>query len=271
VSGKLLRYQPACMSESEKPGAEPGKAGSPTEKKVESGASDPPAATKPRPKAKAKGWKPPVVEETPVIGGRFLIAAAMIGGLTLVPLSCLGQKLEPKDPPPSPVAEWKVGAKSTLRITLVTADYGGLACAFDKEFEGKHCVNKTDTEVWPREPNAPLDDNKANIVQPYRTWNDNKLVLVAGLWATPALATRLHIEPPGNLLPEKLARFVVECKVHFAGEMEKPKLKWGSGSSWNADPSQTMVQVAVPDSCQLIPEPSEPCPGGVICALLTRL
>jgi len=258
------------MSESEKPGAEPGKAESPTEAKVE-GASTKPAAAQPRRKVKPKGYRPPIVEETPVIGGRFLIAAAIIGGLTLLPLSCLGQQLEPKDPPPSPVAEWKVGAKSTLRITLVTADYNGLACAFDKEFEGKHCVNKSETEVWPRDPNAPLDDNKANIIQPYRTWNDNKLVLVAGLWATPALATRLHIEPPGNLLPEKLARFVTQCKVHFAGEMEKPKLKWGASSGWNADPGQTMVQVAVPDSCELIPEPSEPCPGGVICALLTRL
>jgi hypothetical protein len=164
-----------------------------------------------------------------------------------------------------------VGGKSTLRITLVTADYASLACAADKEFEGKHCGNKSESEAWPRDPNGPLDDNKANIIQPYRTWNDNKLVLVAGLWATPALATRLHIEPPGNLLPEKLARFVTECQVRFVGELEKPKLKWGSGSSWNADPNTPVVQVAVPESCKLIPEPSEPCPGGAICALLTSL
>jgi hypothetical protein len=243
------------MSESEKPAAK----------------AEPTAPSKPKPKAKPKAAPTPVVEETPVIGGRFLTAATIIGVATLLPLSCLGQQLEPKDPPPSPVAEWKVGARSTLRITLVTADYGGLACAYDKAFEGVHCANKTETEAWPRDPSAPLDDNKAKIIQPYRTWNDNKLVLVAGLWATPALATRLHIEPPGNLLPEKLARFVTECRVHFVGEMESPKLKWGSGSSWAADSNTKTVQVAVPDSCKLIPEPSEPCPGGVICALLTKL
>lgn len=255
MSGKLLRYHPASMSESEKPGA-----------------NAQPAVPK-KPKASAKGSRPPVAvtEETPVIGGRFLTAAAIIGALTLIPMSCLGQKLEPRDPPTSAVSEWKVGGKSTLRITLVTADYAGLACAYDKEFAGKHCVNKSDTEMWPRDPMAPLDDNKANIIQPYRTWNDNRLVLVAGLWATPALATRLHIEPPGNLLPEKLARFVTECKVHFVGETTEPKLKWGPSSSWNADPTTKKVMVAVPDSCQLIPEPSEPCPSGVICALLTRL
>jgi hypothetical protein len=255
VSGGLLRYQPAVMTESDKPAA----------------SGQPPAPKKAKTSTKAKGYRPPLVEETPVIGGRFLIAAAIIGGLTLLPMSCLGQKLEPKDPPTSKTEEWKVGGKTTLRITLVTADYAGLACAFDKEFAGKHCANKSETEVWPRDPNAPLDDNKANVIQPYRTWNDNRLVLVAGLWNTPALATRLHIEPPGNLLPEKLARFVTQCDVHFVGEMEKPKLKWGPTSTWNADPTTPSVMVAVPDHCDLIPEPSEPCPGGVICALLTRL
>ncbi len=234
--------------------------------------STPPAAPdKPKVRTKAKAKRAPVVEETPVISGRFLTAAGIIGALTILPMSPIGATLEPKEPPRSAVSEWKVGGKSTLRITLVTADYAGLACASDKEFEGKHCANKSESEAWPRDPSAPLDDNKANIIQPYRTWHDNKLVRVAGLWATPALATRLHIEPPGNLLPEKLARFVTECQVRFVGEIEKPKLKWGPNSSWNADPNTPVVQVAVPESCQLIPEPSEPCPGGLICGLLTRL
>lgn len=256
------------MSESEKPAGTGDSAAPGTEKKPAGQAS---GSIKAKAKVRPKGPRPPLEEETPIVGGRYLTAAAIIGGLTLLPMSCLGAKLEPKDPPPSAVSEWKVGSKSTLRITLVTADYSGLACAYDKEFEGKHCANKSESEMWPRDPNGPLDDNKANIVQPYRTWNDNRLVLVAGMWATPALATRLHIEPPGNLLPEKLARFVIECQVHFVGEMEKPKLKWGPSSSWAADNVVAKVPVAVPDKCQLIPEPSEPCPGGGICALLTRL
>ena len=224
-----------------------------------------------KPKAKAKGRRPPSAEETPVIGGRFLVAATIVGALVILPMSPIGAQLEPKDPPRTDTSSWKVGGKGTLRITLVTADYATLACASDKEFEGKHCGNKSENELWPRDPNAPLDDNKANVIQPYRTWNDNRLVLVAGLWATPALATRLHIEPPGNLLPEKLARFVTECQVRFVGEIEKPKLRWGAGSSWAADSNTNNVMVAVPESCKLIPEPSEPCPGGLICGLLTRL
>lgn len=242
------------------------------EKPAEAPAESSKAPVASKPKAKAKGKRPPVVvEETPVIGGRFLAAAAIIGGLVILPMSPIGAQLEPKDPPKTDTSTWAVGKKGTLRITLVTADYAGLACAYDQEFEGKHCINKSDTEVWPRDPNAPLDDNKANVIAPYRTWNDNRLVLVAGLWAQPELATRLHIEPPGNLLPEKLARFVTECQVRFVGKMEKPKLKWGPSSTWNADRDTPSVFVAVPESCKLIPEPSEPCPGGAICALLTSL
>src|SRR3954463_5353886 len=239
------------MSESEKPAAN-------TTPKSPAGASTPTSA-KAKATARTKRSRPPVahVEETPVIGGRYLIAAAIIGGMTLFPhWSALGQALEPKETPASKLDEWKVGGHTTLRITLVTADYAGLACAYDKEFEGKHCANKSETEAWPRDPNAPLDDNKANVIQPYRTWNDNRLVMVAGLWATPALATRLHIEPPGNLLPEKLARFVTQCDVHFVGEMERPKLKWGPTSSWNPDPNSDHVMIAVPDHCDVIPEPS---------------
>lgn len=251
------------MSESEKP----------SESAPPPESAEQPAASKPKVKVKTKARKPPPVsEETPIIGGRFLVAAAIIGGLVVVPMiPALGARLEPKEPPKTDTSKWEVGGKGQLRITLVTADYAGLACANEKEFEGKHCANKSDTEVWPRDPSAPLDDNRANVIQPFRTWNDNRLVLVAGLWAQPALATRLHIEPPGNLLPEKLARFVTECQVRFVGKMDKPKLKWGPSSSWSADRDTQTVFVAVPESCKLIPEPSEPCPGGLICSLLTRL
>src|SRR4051812_23793023 len=93
------------------------------------GTTPPESATPPRPKPKAKGKRPAVPEETPVIGGRFLWAALIVGGATILPMSPIGATLEPKEPPKSNTQEWKTGGKSTLRITLVTADYNGLACA----------------------------------------------------------------------------------------------------------------------------------------------
>ena len=61
-----MRYHPAAMTESEKPPASAASA----------------AAKKPKPKLKARR-RAPVVEETPVIGGRFLTAAALIGACAL--------------------------------------------------------------------------------------------------------------------------------------------------------------------------------------------
>jgi hypothetical protein len=238
----------------------------PTGKIATAEAGSPAATKKKRPKR-----RPEPQEEVPVIGGRFLTAAGIILATTFIPLSPIGATLEPKEPPRTDISKWKTGARATVRITLVTADYNGLACAADKDFEGRHCANKSEKEPWPRDPNAPLDDNKQLIIQPYRTWLDNRLILVAGMWATPALAMRLHNEPPGNLLPEKLARFVSECEVRFVGEFDKPKLRWGSGSGWNADPNTPKVPVAIAESCQIIPEPSEPCPEGLICAILKNL
>ena len=204
-------------------------------------------------------------EPTPVIGGRFLGAAVILGLMVLIPASPLGNLFEPADPPGTDTNAWQPGQKSTLILTLVTADANALTCASPQSFEGRHCAFKTESEPWPRDPQAPLDDNKAGTIQPYRTWLDNKLILVAGVWAQPSLAMRVHREPPGNLAPDKLARFTAECKVHFAGKMDKPALRWAPGQSWGTE-QPTMVAIA--DECQVIDEPSRDCPEGPICALM---
>ena len=192
----------------------------------------------------------PVEEPTPVISGRLLIAAAIILVLTLVPRSNLGALFEPKDPTVPKPNTWKVGGKATVALTLVTADYNKLACASESVFEGYHCAFKSENEPFPREPGAPLDDNKATIIQPYRTWLDNQLVLVAGLWAHPALALRLHREPSQGVDEEKLARFVVECQVTFIGVLANgSKLRWNPGQ-WIAPDMNAIV--ARPDSCKLV-------------------
>jgi hypothetical protein len=191
-----------------------------------------------------------VVEEPPqVIGGRFLVATGIVLGLTVLPMSSLGSIFEPKDPTIPKPNTWEIGNKATVAITLITADYAKLACAHDKEVAGYHCGWKGENETWPRVPGAPLDDNKATVVQPYRTWLDNQLILVGGLWAQPAVATRLHREPTAGVDEDKLARFVVECQVTFVGKMDGVKLRWNPGS-WSP-PDQTPM-LARPDSCKMI-------------------
>jgi len=192
----------------------------------------------------------PAPEPTPVISGRLLIAALLIAILTFIPKSQLGALFEPKGDTDAKPNSLKVGSKGTVKLTLITADYNKLACASESVFEGYHCAYKTETETFPREPGAPLDDNKAKIIHPYRTWLDNTLVMVAGLWAQPALALRLHREPPMGVEEDKLARFIVECEVTFIGVLANgSKLRWNPGQWVNPDMNAT---VARPDSCKLV-------------------
>ncbi|HEY4104864.1 MAG TPA: hypothetical protein VGM44_13280 [Polyangiaceae bacterium] len=225
----------------------------------------PSASKKPSPRANLRRTDDDDDELPAVIGGRYLAAAIIIGLTVVIPNSPLGNILEPRDPPGADTSTWVTGQKSDLILTLVTADANALTCASPQAFEGKHCAFKTESEPWPRDPGAPMDDNKANTIQPYRTWLDNKLVLVSGVWAQPSLAMRVHNEPPGNLAPDKLARFTAQCKVHWAGKMDKPVLRWAPGQSWGTE-QPTMVAVA--DECKVIDEPSRDCPEGPICALM---
>jgi hypothetical protein len=207
----------------------------------------------------------PEVEPTPVISGRYLVAAILLGGATLVP-SCnfLGGLLEPPEPQGSDLPNWVPGKTGTIRLTVVTADEASLTCASTESFEGKHCAFKSETEAWPRDPKLPLDDNKTNVIQPYRTWFDNQLILVSDVWAQPELAYRVHREPAAGMMPDKLARFVTECKVRFVGRMEKPDLRWQPQQNWGVE-KPTVVAAAT--ECHVVDEPSGECPVGPVCAL----
>jgi hypothetical protein len=223
---------------------------------------------------KASGATRPVTrrvdeeEETQVVGGRFLVAALIMGALTVIPMSALGNLFEPAEPPPTDTSSWVPGSKGMIRLTVVTADAASLTCASTQSFEGRHCAYKSESEVWPRDPEQPLDDNKALTIQPYRTWLDNKLILVSGVWSFPFTAYRLHQEPPGNLPSDKLARYVIECQVHFGGKMDKPALRWQPGQSWG---NEQPTMVAIADDCKTIEEPSADCPSGPICALFNAI
>src|SRR5688572_28788550 len=97
-------------------------------------------------------------EPTPVLGGRLLTAAAIIGVLAIVPaINGLSMSLEPREPEPPNTAAWQPGKTDKVSLTLVTADYNLLSCAAPTAFEGKHCAYKSDNEIWPKEPELPLD------------------------------------------------------------------------------------------------------------------
>ncbi|MEZ4227313.1 MAG: hypothetical protein R3B13_40625 [Polyangiaceae bacterium] len=187
--------------------------------------------------------------EIPVASGWFWFAAAMVGAMVVIPFSPIGNWIAPKPPENHNTATWQVGSTGKVRVTLITADFGLLSCAAESEVDGTHCLNKSETEAWPADPSQPLDDNKANVIQPFRTWPDNELIMIAGLWAEPNMALRVHREPSAGVASNKLSRFVAECEVKFIGTIKQPKLRWNPGGPWQPEGSE--VVVARPISCTI--------------------
>jgi hypothetical protein len=188
-------------------------------------------------------------EPAPVATGRFVTAAVILAALILVPFSPLGNLFVLREPDTADHGNWKVGSTAPVKVTLVTADFDRLFCASDKEIEGKRCAFKTEQERWPRQEQAPLDDNKKDVIQPYRTWPDNSLILLTGLWAQPEVALRLHQEPPAGVALDKLARFVVECQVKFIGSLPAPRLRWAPGDRWI---NEGDAMVGLPRECKVV-------------------
>jgi hypothetical protein len=194
------------------------------------------------------------------MGGRFWTAAILLALMVIFPWGPLTKAFDGivekvakrQTIGNTDVSRWKIGATEMVRVSVVTADYDLLECAAQQEFESVHCEHKSPEERWQRDPNAPLDDNKSKIIQPYRTWPDNKLVALAGLWADPRVAMRLHIEPPAGIPSNKLARFVAECKTRFVGKFDNPNLRWYSGQPWQ--PAQEQVMVGKVESCEIMDE-----------------
>jgi hypothetical protein len=168
--------------------------------------------------------------------------------MVFIPLSPLSGWIEKKGPTATKEELWKLGTEATVHLTVVTADYNKLACAYPDAADGAHCAYVNDKQQWPADQNAPLDDNKKNIVQPYRTV-DGQLLMLKGLWAEPVVATRLHNEPPQGANENKLARFTVQCRVKFVAQWKQPLVRWVPGQAFSR---QGDAMVAVPISCELL-------------------
>lgn len=225
------------------------------------------ASSKAQPQRKRHPYRgkkaPPPAEPVQALGGRLWIVLIMMlpvaffpycadtgcskAGETVLNAVAPVKKDDPAAQTGAPKAKWKVGETMPIEVTLITADYNKLACAHAEAIEGYHCAYKSDKAVWPREPGEPLDDNKKSIIQPYRT-PAGDLIFIAGLWAEPNVAMRLHKEPPYSRRENKLARFVANCDMKFIGQLKAAKMRWAPGGRWitEGDPL-----VAKPIKCRV--------------------
>lgn len=171
---------------------------------------------------------------------------AAAGAMMLV--FVLDKQIRTPAPAPTDESAWRVGAKSRVRLTVITMDYERLTCASDKVFGEERCEYQSETKPFPRQPGEPLDDSKRHIIQPYRTYPDNKLILVSGVWSHPTIATRVQREPWAGISEHKQARFVAECEIEMLGQFENVKLRWKPGQSWN---KENKAWVAKSTSCRI--------------------
>ncbi len=222
---------------------------SPGPKKSTSRRSTTKSGTKPGTKSPST---PAPEEEEPVLSGRMIIALAFILAMIVVPQQSTLRDAITKRAPTTTVREaWKVGQTANVHLTVVTADYSQMACA-DKRTSGQaHCEYENERERWPEDPNAPVDDNKRHILQPYRT-TDKNLLLLPGLWAQPEVAMRVHNEPSQGVSDKKLARFVVDCQVKFLEEWQNAFVRWKPGERWS---NQGTAMVGELISCHILEDP----------------
>lgn len=200
--------------------------------------------TAPKKKSKSKT----ATEETPVLSGRMVIAMTFVLGMVVIPLSPLGRLIGKKAPRSEERASWVVGKTGQIHLTVTTADYDKLSCADERVTNSVHCSFRTERERFPQQADAPIDDNKRHILQPYRT-TDNQLVLLGGLWAQPDVAQRLHEEPARGVSEKNLARFVVSCDVKFIEEWDNPLIRWNPRENWSR---QGKAMIALPQKCAIL-------------------
>lgn len=197
--------------------------------------------------------EPSVVQsKDQLFGGRLWLGLALLlligAGMNQRLNTLLDRQFRQGTIAPIATQPWQVGGETTVAVTLITADAERLACAHGTVVEGLRCAYDGNRRPWPAEPDAPLDDNGARTIQPYRTADTNTLIFIAGLWNQPELALRRHQEPAEQYAVKKLLRFTAYCQVKLIAELPNAALRWDVRGRW--EQNQTAL-VARPLACSL--------------------
>jgi len=167
------------------------------------------------------------------LAGLGLLAGLGVASCDLVNRG-LDKQLLPNPPDPDPES-WQPQSKATLMLALKTHDAERHVCASDQEFGAVRCDFRGKKLRFPRPKGRAIDDNKQDVLQPYRTAVGEHPVLIAGVWHTPEVAFRRHREPPRGRKSEELQTFYVECEVEFLGQVEQLEVRYSFGQKWQSE------------------------------------
>lgn len=128
---------------------------------------------------------------------------------------------------------WQPQTKTKIVLTLKTQDAERHTCATELgASDGTlRCEYENQKRRLPR-GNRPADDNLADVLQPYLVAPGNHPVLLAGVWHTPQVAYRRHLEPARERRKEQLQTFYAECEVEFLARFASVDVRYDFGKSW---------------------------------------
>jgi hypothetical protein len=128
---------------------------------------------------------------------------------------------------------WQPNQHATLILALKTQDAERHACA--SEFSAGNALLRCDYENTKRRlprPTRPVDDNLVNVLQPYLVESVNQPVLLSGVWHSPQIAYRRHLEPARDRRRELLQTFYAQCEVEFLERFSSVDVRYEIGKSW---------------------------------------
>ncbi|HMR09454.1 MAG TPA: hypothetical protein PKA88_26930 [Polyangiaceae bacterium] len=117
-----------------------------------------------------------------------------------------------------------------VAITLVPSDAAQLACAWAGTIGGARCEYDASGE--------PDTEGSSTRLIPVMTL-DRELLLVAGIFQTPALAAKLA--EPGVVAEDK--RLTVECTVKTAGTPRDVRTRFRRDAAWSAPERARAIEV----------------------------
>ncbi len=151
---------------------------------------------------------------------------------------------------------WQPQTKTTIVLALKTQDAERHTCATELGANDGtlRCEYESQKRRLPR-PNRPADDNLADVLQPYQVAEGNHPLLLAGVWQSPQIAYRRHLEPSRERRKEQLQTFYAQCEVEFLARFGNVDVRYEFGKAWA---NLKDVPVGRVERCTILRDPIAP-------------
>lgn len=188
-----------------------------------------------------------------VVGVVTCLALASVISCDLVNRA-LDKRVFPQEATVSPQS-FHPQTKATVILALRTQDAERHTCATALGAgDGRlRCENETPKRRLARS-NRPVDDNLVDVLQPYQL-SGNHPVLLSGVWHSPEIAYRRHLEPARERRKDQLQTFYAQCDVEFLERFSSVDVRYDFGKAWATIKDVPVGRVS---HCTILKDPDAP-------------